>query len=77
MADWIRVWLQGGPVEDWDYFTLVEPPEVIHVLRNPFPGSSQKWIRVLGGWPEALTYRREPSVEQLDRERIYYPLADA
>lgn len=68
---WIRVWLQGGPVQDFSYFTLVEPPELIQVMPDPFHEGD--WIRVVGSWPQAVAYRREPSVEQLDRERIYYP----
>lgn len=75
MSDpWIKVWLQGGPVEDWHYFTLIEPPDVIHIMADPF--NDGRWLRVLGDWPQATAYRREASVEQSDRERIYYPVSD-
>jgi hypothetical protein len=70
---WIKVWLQGGPVEDWHYFTLVEPPEEITIIRDPFHDG---WIHVIGPWPGAIRYRREEGVEQFDFERIYYPLGD-
>jgi hypothetical protein len=67
---WFKVWLQGGPVEDFVYFTMVEPPDRLRVMRDPFkPG----WIHVTGSWPEAILYERVRSVEQFDRERIYYP----
>ena len=71
MTEWDH-WLQGGPCDDLHLITLVEPlPDEIHMLQ-PF----DQWVRVLGPWPEAVTYRREPSVEQLDRERIYYPATE-
>lgn len=69
---WITIWLQGGPADNWRYETLIEPPNSIEVMPDPFhPGS---WLRVVfGSWPEATTYERVPSVEQFDHERIYYP----
>jgi hypothetical protein len=69
---WLRVWLQGGEATGWDYFTLIEPDEVIYVMRSPRPEVAE-WIRVNEDWPEALRYRRQPNVEQLSGERIYYP----
>jgi hypothetical protein len=69
---WIKVWCQGGPVGDWHYFTLIEPPEVIHVMRDPL--RPDFFIRVFDAWPESAAYRRVPAVEQLDDERIYYPV---
>jgi hypothetical protein len=67
---WLKVWLQGGPVEDWHYLSLVEPPETIYVTHTREPHG---WVRVLEDWEGAHAYRREPSVEQFDHERIYYP----
>jgi hypothetical protein len=68
---WLRVWLQGGAVENWDYFTRVEPPDVIHVIRSP---TGLSWLCVFADWRGALAYRREHAVEQFDDERIFYPL---
>lgn len=68
---WLRVWLQGGLVENWDYFTLVEPPDVIRVIRSP---TGLSWVCAPEGWRGALAYRREHRVEQFDDERIFYPL---
>jgi hypothetical protein len=73
-ATWLRVWLQGGAVDDWSYYTLVEPPERVRVLRNPFHDG--EWIRVVGDWPDAIEYERVRAVEQLDDERIFYPVGD-
>ena len=73
-AAWLTVWLQGGPANDWRYETLIEPPDEIVMFRDPFHDG--RWIRVIGPWEGATTYRRVPAVEQFDHERIYYP-ADA
>jgi hypothetical protein len=67
------VWLQGGPANDWRYETLIEPPDVIKVIPDPF--HEGVWIRVVGPWPDAVHYQRQPAVEQFDHERIYYPVA--
>jgi len=68
---WIRVWLQGGDADGWEYLTLIEPDPVIEVMPDPF--KTDVWIRVVGDWPQAVRYQREPSVEQFAKERIYYP----
>jgi hypothetical protein len=70
--DWLAVWLQGGPADGWRYATMIEPPQTIYVIPDPI--LSTQWVRVSVGWPDALAYRRVPEVEQLDRERIYYPV---
>lgn len=61
-------WLQGGPCDDLHIFSVVELPAEIHMLKV-----GDTWTRVLPPWPGAVVYRREASVEQIDRERIYYP----
>jgi hypothetical protein len=75
VSAWIRVWCQGGPASDWDYFTLIEPPKRIKIIRDPF--HEERWIRVVGDWPEAVEYERVPLVEQFDHERIYYPVEES
>jgi hypothetical protein len=70
-ATWITVWCQGGPADDWRYEALIEPPEQIKVMPDPFHAG--QFLRVVGDWPQATTYERVPAVEQLDDERIYYP----
>lgn len=74
MSDpWIKVWLQGGPVGDWHYMTLVEPPNPLHVM--PVSAAHGGWMRVLEPEPGVThTYARESGVEQFDFERIYYPV---
>lgn len=72
-ARWFTVWCQGGDADDFRYETLVEPPDEIQILANPF--HSGDFFRVLGPWPNAVTYVRVPEVEQLADERIYYPKA--
>lgn len=67
---WLRVWLQGGPVEDWTYYTLIEPPDVVKIIPDPF---REGWLRVVGDWPGATLYERVRGVEQFDNERIFYP----
>lgn len=64
-------WLQGGPCNDLHIFAFVALPAEIHMLNV-----GDTWARVLPPWPEAVVYRREPGVEQFDRERIYYPASD-
>ena len=71
---WITVWLQGGPANDFRYETLVEPPDEIVVMADPF--NDDNFIRVVGPWDGATTYRRVRQVEQFDRERIFYPVED-
>lgn len=51
---------------------MIEPPQTIYVIPDPI--LSGRWVRVSVGWPGALAYQRVPDVEQLDRERIYYPM---
>lgn len=63
------VWCQGGPSDDFRYRTVVEPPDEIWVL----PRRKGRTMRVMGPWPGATLYRRQPSVEQIDNELIYYP----
>lgn len=65
------MWCQGGSADGWRYETLIEPPETIWMLRDPFHGD--QWIRVVGDWPQAIAYERVRSVEQIDGELIYYP----
>ncbi len=70
---WIDVWLQGGPANDWRYATLIEPPQTIYVVRDPF--FDTRWVRVPASWGEgSFAYVRVPTVEQFDHERIYYPI---
>jgi hypothetical protein len=69
---WFTVWCQGGDADDFRYDTLVEPPDEIDILPNPF--RSGDFFRVLGPkWKNATTYVRVPDVEQFPDERIYYP----
>lgn len=74
------VWCQGGPVGDWRYETLIEPPDEIALY--PLPGGGHNgWTRVFADddWPDAVTYVRVRSVEQIETadytECIYYPQA--
>lgn len=71
-AEWIEVWCQGGEADDQRYMTMVEPPDEILMLRDPF--HPEQWIRVVGPWAEAIPYQRQRAVEQIDNERIYYPV---
>lgn len=74
-----RVWCQGGPADDWGYWTLVEPDDEITLV--PVPHGAARFIRVLNllpgeePWPGAVVYRRVRSVEQIDGECIYYPMS--
>lgn len=74
MSDaFLKVWLQGGPADDWTYYTLVEPPARLYVI--PHPSLEGEWIHVLDdGWPQAIAYERAAAVEQFNGERIYYPV---
>jgi hypothetical protein len=75
------VWCQGGPANDWRYETLIEPDDVITLV--PVPGREGQFMRVLNllpgdePWPDAVTYERVRSVEQIDGECIYYQVEAA
>jgi hypothetical protein len=69
---WLEVWCQGGPADGWRYETMVEPPDRILMLADPF--HTGKFIRVVGDWPTATPYERVRAVEQFDHELIYYPV---
>jgi hypothetical protein len=73
---WIHVWLQGGDADGWRYATMIEPPQTIYVVRDPFFGR-HRWVRVPSSWgQDSIAYRRVPGVEQFDSERIYYPVGE-
>lgn len=77
MRQGFYVWCQGGPADDWGYETSIEPDDVITLI--PDPRRTGAFVRVLNllpgdtPWPDAVTYRRVRSVEQIDGECIYYP----
>lgn len=64
------VWCQGGPADDFRYYTLIEPPNEIEVAPVPMPSG---FVRVVGWGDAAYRYVRQPNVEQFDFERIFYP----
>lgn len=72
---WITVWCQGGPADDFRYETMIEPEPEIEIMPDPF--NVGRFLRVVGDWPQATTYVRQPAVEQFGHERIYYPKNDA
>ena len=66
-----EIWIQGGPFDDTRWVVGEEPPAVLRLMPDPF--NAGRIIRVSGPWPDAVEYKRVPSVEQFTHERIYYP----
>lgn len=74
---WILVRIMGGEVNGFEYETLIEPEHELVFMKTPWRDFG--WVRiprdaiVPDADVEYRHYRREPSVEQFDHERIYYP----
>jgi hypothetical protein len=74
---WMKVWLQGGEADGWQYMTLIEPDPIIYVARNApeLAARHGAWMRMPSPIQGVtLIYRREAHVEQFAFERIYYPV---
>ena len=67
-----EIWCQGGPFDNYRAIVLDEPPDTLRLKRDPF--HADRVIKVRGPWPDVVEYERVPSVEQFERERIYYPV---
>lgn len=73
----VEVWLQGGPADDcrWNVVGNLDRIMGDSIFVIEHPAAPNQWLIVEKGWPHAIEYVRQPSVEQFTHERIYYPAA--
>lgn len=70
---WFEHLCVGGDADGTEIQSLMPLPAEIAMLRDPFPTSGWKWLRVTQDWPNTITYAIDHEASS-DQRRVYRPV---